>query len=142
MPVITADVAQVQLTSNVLTITADQQWVPGMTVTFSGLVNATFLNGQTVTILTVSKNFANPSGYGSFTASFTAADYPAEQEIGVATLNTNGYSNADAGKVFDPAARKVWLYYGESNVSTSQHPRELNGIAAQAFITDMEGLFG
>jgi hypothetical protein len=142
MPVITADVAQVQIASNVLTITANQQWVPGMTVTFSGLVNATFLNGQTVTISTVSENFANPSGYGSFTASFTHADYPAASEVGTVTLNTDGYSNSDAGKVFDPAARKAWLYYGESNVSTSQHPRELHGIAAQAFITDMEALFG
>jgi hypothetical protein len=141
MPVITAAVAQVQIASNVLTITANQEWQPGMTVTFSGFVNATFLNGQTVTITSVSTNFANPSGYASFTASFTHADYGAEQEIGVATLNTDGYSNSDSGKVFDPAARKVWLFYAESNVSTSQHPRELNGIAAQAFITDMEALF-
>ena len=142
MPVITANVAQVELLSNVVTITANQHWQPGMTVTFSGLVNATFLNGQTVTITSVSTNFANPSGYASFTAPFTHADYPAEQEIGVATLNTNGYSNTDSGKVFDPAARKVWLFYAESNVSTSQHPRELHGVAAQAFITDMERLFG
>lgn len=142
MPVITADVSQVQITSNVLTITANQQWVPGMTVTFSGLVNATYLNGQTVTITTVSRDFANPSGYASFTAPFVHADYAAASEIGIATLNTDGWSSADVGKVFDPAARKVWLFYAESNVSTSQHPRELTGIAAQAFITDMERLFG
>lgn len=142
MPVIAAEVAQVQIASNVLTVTANQQWVPGMTVTFSGLVNATFLNGQTVTISTVSRNFANPSGYASFTAPFVHADYPAANEIGVATLNTNGYSNGDSGVVYDPAARKVWLFYAESNVSTSQHPRELHGIVAQAFINDMEALFG
>lgn len=142
MPVITADVASVQIATNVLTITARQQWVPGMTVTFSGLVNATFLNGQTVTILTVSRNFSDPSGYGSFTATFAHADYVFENEIGIATLNTNGYSNTDTGAVYDPAARKVWLFYAESNVSTSQHPRELHGIAAQAFINDMESLFG
>jgi hypothetical protein len=141
MPVITAPVTEVQIATNVLTITARQQWVPGMTVTFSGLVNATFLNGQTVTISTVSRNFQDPSGYASFTATFAHADYPATNEIGTATLNTGGYSNTDSGKVFDPAARKVWLFYGETNVSTSQHPRELNGIAAQAFVNDMEALF-
>jgi hypothetical protein len=118
-----------------------------MTVTFSGLVNATFLNGQTVTITSVSQNPSNPSGYASFTASFTHANYGtatcgAGNEIGLATLNTDGYSAADSGTVTDPASRKVWLFYGETNVSTSQHPRELNGIAAQAFITDMEALFG
>jgi len=142
MPVIKADIASVEIISNVLTITARQQWVPGMTVTFSGLVNATFLNGQTVTITSVSRNFSDPSGYGSFTANFTYADYTFENEIGTAILNTNGYSNTDSGVVYDPASRKVWLFYAESNVSTSQHPRELNGIAAQAFITDMEALFG
>jgi len=147
MPVIKADVSAVEIVSNVLTVTARQQWVPGMTVTFSGMVNATFLNGQTVTISSVSRNFSDPSGYGSFTAAFTHADYGtaacgAGNEIGTAVLNTNGYSSPDSGKVFDPAARKVWLFYGETNVSTSQHPRELNGVAAQAFITDMEALFG
>jgi hypothetical protein len=142
MPVIKADVSAVQIASNVLTITARQQWVIGMTVTFSGMVNATFLNGQTVTITSVSRNFADPSGYGSFTAAFTHADYAFENEIGTAILNTNGWSNTDTGVVYDPAARKVWLFYAESNVSTSQHPRELHGVAAQAFITDMEGLFG
>src|SRR5271157_753626 len=142
MPAITADVSAIDITSNVLTVTARQEWVIGMTVTFSGLVNATFLNGQTVTILSVSRNFSDPSGYATFTAAFAHADYIFENEIGLATLNTNGYSNVDSGKVIDPAARKVWLFYGETNVSTSQHPRELNGIAAQAFINDMEALFG
>jgi hypothetical protein len=142
MPAITADVASVQITSNVLTVTARQQWIPGMTVTFSGLVNATFLNGQTLTLTSVSRNFSDPSGYASFTAAFVHADYTFLNEIGTVTLNTNGYSNTDSGAVYDPAARKVWLFFAESNVSTSQHPRELTGIAAQAFITEMEALFG
>jgi hypothetical protein len=147
MPTITAPVTAVEIVSNVLHITARQDWVPGMTVTFSGLVNATFLNSQTVTIVSVSQNPSDPSGYASFTAAFTHADYGtatcgAGNEIGLVTLNTNGWNSADSGKVIDPAARKVWLFYNETNVSTSQHPRELNGIAAQAFITDMEALFG
>src|SRR5579863_9374592 len=101
MPTIAAPVTQVQVSTNVLTITARQQWVPGMTVTFSGLVNATFLNGQTVTISAVSRNFSDPSGYASFTAAFTHADYGtsgcgAGGDVGLATLNTNGYSNTDS----------------------------------------------
>jgi hypothetical protein len=147
LPTITAPISSVEVSSDVLTITARQNWVVGMTVTFSGLVNATFLNGQTVTITSVSQNFSDPSGYASFTAAFTNADYGTAgcgsgNDIGLATLNTNGYSAADSGTVTDPSARKVWLFYGETNVSTSQHPRELIGVAAQAFITDMEALFG
>jgi len=146
MPAITAPVSAVEVMSNVLTVTARQDWVVGMTVTFSGLVNATFLNGQTVTIASVSKNPSDPSGYASFTAPFTHADYGtagcgASGDVGLATLNTNGYSNADSGTVTDPAARKVWLFYSETNYSPAQAPRQLIGVAAQAFITDMEALF-
>src|SRR5271154_451597 len=147
MPAITARVTGVEVASNILTITANQQWVVGMTVTFSGLVNATFLNGQTVTITSVSINPTYPSGYATFTAPFTNADYGtagcgAGNDTGLATLNTNGYNVADVGSVFDPASRDVWLFFAESNVSPSQAPRQLHGIAAQAFIDDMEELFG
>jgi hypothetical protein len=36
---------------------------------------------------------------------------------------------------------KVWLYYAANNVSTSQEPYILQGLAAQAFMSDMEALF-
>jgi hypothetical protein len=147
MPTITAPVTAVEVSSNVLTITAKQEWVVGMTVTFSGLVNATFLNGQTVTIASISKKLSDPSGYATFTAAFTNADYGnlgcgSGDDTGLATLNTNGYSEVDSGFVTDPSARKVWLYYAETDVSTSQRPLILSGIAAQAFLNVMETLFG
>src|SRR5271157_3168357 len=146
MPIITAPVTDVMVASDVLTVVARQQWVVGMTVTFSGLVNATFLNGQTVTITSVSQNFSDPSGYASFTAAFTNADYGtagcgAGNEIGLATLNTNGYTAADSGTVSDPKERTVWLYYNQTSVSDSQRAYILKGIPAQAFINDMEALF-
>ena len=147
MPVITAPVTDVMVASNVLTVVARQQWVVGMTVTFSGLVNATFLNAQTVTITSVSRNFADPSGYAAFTATFAHADYGTAgcgsgNEIGLATLNTNGYNAADSGNVSDPKERTVWLYYDQTSVSDSQRAYILKGIPAQAFINDMEALFG
>ncbi len=40
-----------------------------------------------------------------------------------------------------PDHNKVWLYYAQNNVSTSQEPYILEGAAAQAFMNDMEGLF-
>lgn len=36
---------------------------------------------------------------------------------------------------------KVWLYYAQGSVSTSQEPYILEGAVAQAFMTDMESLF-
>ena len=36
---------------------------------------------------------------------------------------------------------KVWLYFPASDVSVSQRPYTLEGIAAQAFLSDMEKLF-
>lgn len=36
---------------------------------------------------------------------------------------------------------KVWLYYAQSSVSTSQEPYILEGETAQAFMADMESLF-
>jgi hypothetical protein len=147
MPAVTAPVTGVEVSSNVLTITAKQLWVVGMTVTFSGLVNATFLNGQTVTITSVSQNFADPSGYASFTAAFTNPDYGtagcgAGNDVGLATLNTNGYNAADVGYAVDPKDRTVWLYYDQTSVSDSQRAYILKGIPAQAFIMDIEALFG
>jgi hypothetical protein len=147
MPTISAPVTSIEIASNVLTVAARQQWVVGMTVTFSNLVNATFLNGQTVTITSVSQNPSDPSGYANFTAAFTHADYGtagcgAGGEVGIATLNTNGYNAADTGIALDPKERTVWLYYDQTSVSDSQRAYILKGIPAQAFIFDMEALFG
>lgn len=36
---------------------------------------------------------------------------------------------------------KVWLFYAQNNVATSQEPYILEGNVAQAFMTDMEALF-
>ena len=40
-----------------------------------------------------------------------------------------------------PDHNSVWLYYAAYNTTISQQPYQLKGAAAQAFMTDMEGLF-
>jgi hypothetical protein len=60
-------ITRVQVTSNVLTITTTNSLPVGMKVTFHSLGKATFLNGQTVTILTSSAT--------QFTATFSHANY-------------------------------------------------------------------
>ena len=37
--------------------------------------------------------------------------------------------------------KKVWLYYAQNNVTTSQEPYILEGDAAVQFMADMEALF-
>lgn len=62
-------VTNIAIATNVLTVTCDNHFAPagGQLVVFSGLSNASFLNGQVVTVTA-----ATPT---SFTASFTHADY-------------------------------------------------------------------
>jgi len=146
MPPISAEISRIQILGNVLTVTANNTFTVGMTVTFPNLVNATFLNGQTVTITSVSTDFASPSGFASFTADFNHADYGTAgcgdgNDSGVAVLNTDGYSTADSGAASDTSSRTVWLYYAETNVSTSERAYILKGAPAQAFLNDMEALW-
>ena len=63
----TAVVSNVVLANNLATIVAQNSFVPGMVVEMTNLANATFLNGETLTILS-----ATPSG---FTATFSAVNY-------------------------------------------------------------------
>jgi hypothetical protein len=63
----TAIISNVVLSNNLATIVAQNSFVPGMVVEVANLANATFLNGETLTILT-----ASPTG---FTSAFTAANY-------------------------------------------------------------------
>lgn len=51
--------------------------------------------------------------------------------------------NANRVQYFEssPDHSKVWIYYDQTNVSTSQAPYTLTGLAAQAFMNDVENLF-
>jgi hypothetical protein len=71
------NVTSVQVASGTLTITAQNSFPVGMQVTFQNLGQATFLNNQTVTILTSSAT--------RFTAATSTADYgPAAEHAGTA----------------------------------------------------------
>lgn len=77
-----AVITNVALTTNVLTITANNSFAVGNTVSFSGLTTATFLNGQTVTVSSATTT--------QFTAAFTHADYVSASDTGTAALTTPG----------------------------------------------------
>jgi hypothetical protein len=82
-------VSSVQVASGTLTITAQNSFPVGMQVTFQNLGQATFLNNQTVTILT--------SSAAQFTAATSNADYgPAAEHAGTANPEGVQVQNATA----------------------------------------------
>jgi hypothetical protein len=91
----TATITSVAITTNVLTILAVNTFQVGDQITFSGVGTATFLNGQTVTILTRSGT--------QFTASFTHADYGPTVDTGTATA-AQGVYLTDLGVIFASGA--------------------------------------
>jgi len=83
------NVTNVQVASGTLTITAQNSFPVGMQVTFQNLGQATFLNNQTVTILTSSAT--------QFTASTSDADYgPSPEPVGTANPQGVQVQNATA----------------------------------------------
>ena len=67
----------IAINANVLTVTCNNVFGPGAPITLTGLTNATFLNGQTVTIATSSPT--------QFTAVFTHTNYGPTGDSGQAT---------------------------------------------------------
>jgi hypothetical protein len=73
-----AAITNIALTTNVVTITANNNLAAGDTVTISGVTTATFLNGQTLTVL------AGGLSATAFTANFTHANYGSAGDTGYA----------------------------------------------------------
>src|SRR5919109_57362 len=71
-----ASITSVQVASNVVTITANNSFVPGWYVEFNGLTGASFLHGQGLRIAT-----ATPT---QFTCPFTHANYGPTADSGTA----------------------------------------------------------
>jgi hypothetical protein len=74
-----SNVRSTQLTSNVLTVTAPNNFLPGMLVTLQGTAEPA-LNGQTVVVLSVTPT--------TFTANFTAPDFFNPLDSGTAEVST------------------------------------------------------
>lgn len=78
----TVNISNVQITSNVLTITANNVFAIGSQVVFLGLGAATFLNSQQVTI---TGHIGSGPVYTGFTSAFTHANYgPVAETLGTA----------------------------------------------------------
>ncbi len=72
-----AEITAISITTNVLTVTANNNFPNGTVVTLNGLTTATFLNGQSITV--------SSSNGITFTGNFTHADYVQASDTGTAT---------------------------------------------------------
>lgn len=70
-----AALTNVEVTGNVLTVLVPNDFTAGKSVSFQNVATATFLNGQTVVLIT-----ATPT---QITAAFTHADYPSTADTGI-----------------------------------------------------------
>jgi hypothetical protein len=96
-------VSTVNITSNVLTIqtASNHTFLPGTQVSFNSVGTATFLNGQTVSIVSV-------PAPNRFTASFTHINYP---------------TTADSGNIVDADTGSGFVFINEPLVSVSGTPQ-------------------
>jgi hypothetical protein len=120
--IVLSSISSTQIAGGVLTVTvaATGQMRSQQQVILSGLTNAAPLNGQVVTITSLTPT--------SFNANFPAAPYgPVAEPAGA--------------QVIDTTNRTAYLFYAETDVSTSQAPQKLVGPIASRFIYDMEQLF-
>lgn len=84
------------ITSNVVTITAANSLLPGLLVLINGLTTGTYLNGQTLQVLTANST--------SFTAAFTHANVSLTSDSGTVNTATSSIGlvpSLDFGNAFD-----------------------------------------
>lgn len=118
-----AAIGNVAIAGNVLTVTAPNEFVAGQSVIFSGLATATFLNGQTVTVLT-----ASPT---QFTAAFNHADYPGAGDSGTAALSAPGQQPDSTVLLAVPQVVRTFIlmavghWYFNREVAVSSQPGTL-----------------
>src|SRR5271166_951995 len=117
------------VTSDILSVSAPNQFVPGMLVTFQGTQEA-FLNGQTVQVVT-----ASPTG---FTAAFTNPNYTNLNDTGTGEVSTFQIPNttvvpfsingnpANAGLV--SPTLQAGYYFSNGSYVLGQPPMQTTGV--------------
>jgi hypothetical protein len=110
-----AYVTNIEIEGTTLTVLCANNFQPGMTIEFSGLLAATFLNGQSVIVDTIIYG-GSPTAPIGFTATFAFGsppiDYPSLADSGTAAV-TNYPLTADLGTIaFFPATSISIAQYG------------------------------
>lgn len=100
----------VEIANNVLTVVANNTFGPGSVVQLSGLVNAEFLDGTTVTVVTTDG--------AQLTADYTANDYPLTPDTGeaISVVSTNVTTSTDTVILTDYSSVDIPFTFVNSNV--------------------------
>lgn len=111
-----ATITAVSITANIVTITASNNFQPGIWVTLSGLTGATFLNGQQLQVIAVDQLVGTQNTY--FQVYFSNPNYTQTADTGLATFNAvEIYRTSDGGGLYlfdgavtNPGAGLVWTF--------------------------------
>lgn len=114
----TATITSTSVTSNVVTVVCTNSLVAGNFVTLSGLTTSTFLNGQTLIVLSAGLSSSQ------FEASFTHANYSATSDTGTASkTGTDLWTLQNVlGSGTNPTSSLTVSHTGSSGVSTLALP--------------------
>lgn len=91
-----ATITSVKIVANIVTITASNNFQPGLWVTFAGLTGANFLNGQQLQVIAVDQPVGTQNTY--FQVFFETPNYAQTSDAGTATFNAvEIYRTSDGG---------------------------------------------
>ena len=94
-----ANITAVAITANIVTITASNNFQPGIWVTLDGLTNATFLNNQQVQVIAVDQPVGTQNTW--FQVFFQNNNYVRATDTGTATFNAvEIYRTSDGGGTY------------------------------------------
>lgn len=111
-----ASITAISVSANVVTITASNNFQPGLWVTFDGLVSAVFLTGQQLQVISVDQPVGTQNT--SFQVFFETPNYLQTADSGTATFNAveiyrlsdGGGTYLFDGAVTNPGAGINWTY--------------------------------
>jgi len=115
-PTASAQITAFSVASNVVTLTAANSFIGGEVVGFSGLGVATFLNNQTLTILS-----SGLSG-SQFQVAFSTSDVATTADTGVATTSLPSCRNSIGTMAFNVGTGSVASINSSTNQITAEHP--------------------
>jgi hypothetical protein len=112
----TAAITAVSVTANIVTVTASNNFQPGIWVTFSGLIGASFLDAQQLQVISVDQPVGTQNT--NFQVFFETPNYVMTADSGTATFNAveiyrtsdGGGSYLFDGAITNPGAGIVWVF--------------------------------
>lgn len=111
-----ANITAVSVSANIVTVTASNNFQPGLWVTFSGLTSAAFLNAEQLQVISVDQPVGTQNT--QFQVEFITPNYTKTPDSGTATFNgVEIYRTSDGGGTYlfdgavtNPGANGSWIF--------------------------------